>query len=104
MGAGLLVDQTGPNVGLGFDYFTENKVTDESTQQSLEKDLYRVYFRTAWLKEIVKFSNIGLYVEPGLNAAYGFGDEDLTFDSGKVYKKVGFEVSPLVYIGAKINF
>ena len=107
-GAGLLVDQTGINFGLGFDYFTENKINDVNDdgilQQSLEKDLYRVYFRTAWLKEIVKFSNISLYVEPGLNVGYGFGDENLTFDSGKVYEKVGFGFSPFVKFGTKIRF
>ena len=107
-GAGLLVDQTGINFGLGFDYFTENKINDVNDdgilQQSLEKDLYRVYFRTAWLKEIVKFSNISLYVEPGLNVGYGFGDENLTFDSGKVYEKVGFGFSPFVKFGSKIRF
>jgi hypothetical protein len=103
-GVGLLVDQTGPNIGLGFEYFTENKVTDKSTQQSLEKDLYRVYLRTAWLMEVVKFSNVSLYVEPGLNVAYGFGDKDLNFDSGNVYKKVGFEFSPFINIGTRINF
>ena len=107
-GSSLLVSQTGINFGLGFDYFTENKVSDvnddEIIQQSLEKDLYRVYFRTAWLHEIVKFSNMSLYVEPGLNVGYGFGDENLTFDSGKVYEKAGFEFSPFVYVGTKINF
>ena len=31
-------------------------------------------------------------------------DEELKFDSGKVYEKAGFELSPFVKIGTKISF
>jgi NAD(P)-dependent dehydrogenase (short-subunit alcohol dehydrogenase family) len=107
-GAFFLLAQTGLNLGLGFDYFYENTVNDIADdgtyQQSLDRDLYRAYLRVAWAKEIVRFSNVGLYLEPGLTTAYGFGDKDLLFDSGKVYKKVGFEITPFVSIGTKVFF
>lgn len=108
VGSFLLFAQKGINFGLGFDYFFDNKVNDlsnnEKVNQTLEKDLYRAYFRTAWLLELVKFSNSSIFLEPGINIAYGFGDDDLHFDSGKVYEKIGFEFSPFVNAGAKISF
>jgi hypothetical protein len=106
-GVFFLLAQKGLSLGLGFDYFydrTVNDVTDdEAVQQSLDDDLYRVYFRAAWLMEMVRFSNIVLFLEPDLNVAYGFGDEVLDFDSGKAYGRVGFEFSPSVTIGVKIK-
>ena len=108
LGTFLKYSHTGINFGLGFDYVTENKVDllgdDEIVTETLEKDLYRVYFRTAILIEVLKFNKVSIFVEPGLNTAYGFGDEDLSFQGGKVYEKVGFEFTPFVNIGTKITF
>jgi NAD(P)-dependent dehydrogenase (short-subunit alcohol dehydrogenase family) len=108
LGAFLKYSHDGINFGLGFDYFTENMVNDlvddDNIAESIEKDLSRVYFRTGWLKDIATFSNVSIFIEPGVNLGYGFGDDDLEFVSGKEFDKVGIEVSPFINIGTRINF
>lgn len=108
VGLNFLLAQTGLNFGLGFDYFYENTVNDladsGAIRQSLDRDLYHAYVKIGFVKEIVRFSDVALFLEPAVSFGYEFGDDDLEFDSGASYDTNAFELSPAVNVGAKLRF
>ena len=103
IGAFISDEQRGLNLGLEFTYFTKVSVTELTTDEELEKDLYRTGFQLGYLWQ--PFKSSGFYIEPSVHAGYAFGDKDLNYTSGKIFEKEGFDVSwPLINIGWKINF
>ena len=74
-----------------------------TTDEELEKDLYRAGFQVGYLWQ--PFKSLGFYIEPSIHAGYAFGDKELNYTSGKILKKEGFDVSwPLINAGWKIKF
>ena len=101
IGTFLSDEQRGLNIGLGFDYYTNTNVTNMN--QTLDKDLFRLSSRVGLLWEVIKLRNSGIFIEPAINMGYGFGDEELLFDSGKTFRETKWDFQSSVTIGYKIN-
>ncbi len=95
-------EQRGLNFGLDFNYFTMAEVVEKATEETIDKDLYRAGFYVGYFWQPVK--TLGLFIEPTISAGYAFGDEDITFQSGRMVESEGWDVSwPMINVGWKIN-
>lgn len=97
---------TGLNIGIGFNYANKIIVSEmmigDQIVETINRDLYQIYFRTAWLWDFVNISNTSIFIEPGFNLGYGFGNE-VNFLSGRVYENKGLECTPFITLGTKIT-
>lgn len=105
-GTWLVRDHWGPNIGLGFDYYDVEvtaKVGDFMGQTIDAGNVYTPYLRFSWSKDIFKFGDSALFLEPGFRTGYSFGANDVLF--GSVEHNVnGFEFDPFVNAGLKLRF
>jgi len=66
-------------------------------------NVYTPYLRLSWAKDIIKFGDSALFVEPGLRTGYSFGADDVQFGAEE-YDVNGFELDPFVNAGVKLRF
>jgi hypothetical protein len=107
IGSFISDEQRGLNIGLGFDYYINTEVTNLNEgiahKQKLEKDLMRISLRTAYLWDFIKLKNTTIFVEPGFNFGYAFGDEALTFSDGNKVDVEKWDFTSFVNLGFKLN-
>ena len=106
VGTWLVREHWGPNVGIGFDYY-DVEVTameGEFDRQTIDAgNVYTPYLRLSWSKDLIKFGDSALFIEPGLRTGYSFGADDVQFGTEE-YEINGFELDPFINAGVKIRF
>jgi len=106
VGAWLVHDHWGPNVGLGFDYYDVevNAIEGDFGGQSIDAgEVYTPYLRLSWSKDLIKFGDSALFFEPGFKTGYSFGADNVQFESEE-YKVNGFEFDAFLNAGLKLRF
>lgn len=104
-GMWLVRDHWGPSIGLGFDYYDVEVTSMEGVAEGQSFDagnVYTPYLRFSWAKDLLKFGDSALFIEPGLKAGYSFGADEIQL-GGVDYDVNGFEFDPSVNIGLKIR-
>jgi len=105
VGTWLVRDHWGLNAGLGFDYYDVELTAMEGDFMGQTIDagnVYTPYLRFSWAKDLIKFGDSALFLEPGFRTGYSFGADEIQFATEE-HNVNGFEFDPFVNAGIKLR-